>query len=464
MKNIILLISDTYRYDNLFDRAERQVRTPELDRFATTRATEVTGFYAGSFPTIPHRTDLTTGRLGWPHYGWQALEKSSPNHLPAMLGEQGYETQLICDCPHLFGAGFNSGFHAAYHNRGQEGDVHWLHLNDPIQNVMPHEKTRIDCSPPLVDQHRWTNRYFTTEPETFPARTGSLLVQWIEENYKSEAPFFLWADLFVPHEPWDAPESMVRHYDPDYNGTPMLHPNYGRSDVYTKEELQNLWAHYAAEAELVDRWVGRVLQKIEDTGLFENSIVLFTSDHGCSVGDHERTGKTNISGGKDDRYWPLYPEVGHVPFLVAGGGVPAGTTLDVLAQPIDILPTLCELAGVTVEPKQPVEGKSFADKILAGAGTHREFAVTASPVSNPANPPPGATTPFVTTDRWGYAPIGSQGEPELFDLRDDPFAKNDVAAANPDAVRDLHALLVRHLQEHRADAAIVDAWTERSAG
>ena len=52
----------------------------------------------------------------------------------------------------------------------------------------------------------------------------------------------------------------------------------------------------------------------------------------------------------------------------------------------------------------------------------------------------------------------------MFDLRDDPFAKNDVAAANPDAVRDLHALLVRHLQEHRADAAIVDAWTERSAG
>ena len=66
MKNIILLISDTFRHDNLFDRAERPVRTPELDRFATTRATEVTGFYAGSYPTIPHRTDLTSGRVGWP--------------------------------------------------------------------------------------------------------------------------------------------------------------------------------------------------------------------------------------------------------------------------------------------------------------------------------------------------------------------------------------------------------------
>ena len=143
MKNIILLISDTYRYDNLFDRAERPVRTPELDRFATTRATEVTGFYTGSFPTIPHRTDLTTGTLGWPHYGWQALAKSGPNHLPALLGKQGYKTQLICDCPHLFGAGFNSGFHAAVQTRGQEGDVHWLHLNDPIQTVMPHEKTRV---------------------------------------------------------------------------------------------------------------------------------------------------------------------------------------------------------------------------------------------------------------------------------------------------------------------------------
>ncbi len=68
MHNIILIITDTYRYDNLGDRAEiMPVRTPELDAFAAERATAVEGFYTGSFPTIPHRTDIATGKLGWPN-------------------------------------------------------------------------------------------------------------------------------------------------------------------------------------------------------------------------------------------------------------------------------------------------------------------------------------------------------------------------------------------------------------
>ena len=76
MKNIILIISDTFRYDNLGDKAQRPVWTPELDRFAAERATSVERVTMGSFPTIPHRTDLTRSILGWPHYGWQALRNS----------------------------------------------------------------------------------------------------------------------------------------------------------------------------------------------------------------------------------------------------------------------------------------------------------------------------------------------------------------------------------------------------
>ncbi|MCE2461734.1 MAG: sulfatase-like hydrolase/transferase, partial [Pseudomonadales bacterium] len=81
MKNIILLITDTFRYDNLGDRAKRPVRTPELDAFAAERATEIEGFYTGSFPTIPHRTDVATGRLVWPHYPWQPIDLSGRNHI-----------------------------------------------------------------------------------------------------------------------------------------------------------------------------------------------------------------------------------------------------------------------------------------------------------------------------------------------------------------------------------------------
>ncbi len=67
--NVILLISDTFRYDNLFDRAAMPVRTPCLDAFAG-RAVSCSRMHTSSFPTIPHRTDITSGRYGWPWYPW----------------------------------------------------------------------------------------------------------------------------------------------------------------------------------------------------------------------------------------------------------------------------------------------------------------------------------------------------------------------------------------------------------
>jgi hypothetical protein len=231
MKNIILHITDTFRYDNLRDRAARPVRTPELDRFADERATEVTQFYAGSFPTVPHRTDVAQGVLGWPHYGWQPIDVSGPNHIAQILRKHGYGSQLISDCPHLFNARFHSGFEAAYQHRGQEGDKHLLHLNDPIKAVVPHGKTRMKPSyrgASLANVHRWMNRYYRNEEDTFSYRTGATASRWLEENFHGGL-FFLWVDFFDPHEPWDPPEYLVRRYDSAQLDPPMIHPNYGRS-------------------------------------------------------------------------------------------------------------------------------------------------------------------------------------------------------------------------------------------
>jgi arylsulfatase A-like enzyme len=463
MKNIVLLITDTFRYDNLERRAERAVRTPELDRFAAGRATSIERFYTGSFPTIPHRTDVACGVLGWPHYGWQPIDQSSPNHIAQLLRQAGYVSQLICDCPHLFNARFQHGFDGAFQHRGQEGDKPLLHLNDPIPTVMPVEKTRFRPTfrdHTLVDVHRWANRDARYETEAFPAKTGNTAIRWLEENSQA-GPFFLWVDFFDPHEPWDAPEYLARRYDPGYAGMPILHPNYGLSSDYTADELHNLWAHYAAEAELVDRWIGRVLQKIDDLRLWPDTIVAVTSDHGMSLGEHGRTGKSNIHP-RDERYWPIYPEIGHVPFVIAGGDIPEGRSLDTIAQPIDILPTLCELAGVTVEAEQPLEGRSFAQAVLNGTSQHREYAVSGCHVrSQGATPPRKAVTPFLVTDRWGYAPVGAYGRPELYDLNVDPLAANDMAAAKGQLVDKLHELFLAHLSAHGASEAFLSLWARR---
>ena len=63
------------------------------------------------------------------------------------------------------------------------------------------------------------------------------------------------------------------------------------------------------------------------------------SDHGMSIGEHGRTGKSNITA-EDIRYWPIYPEIGHAILMVAGGEIPSGNRLEAIVQPIDLLPTL----------------------------------------------------------------------------------------------------------------------------
>ena len=463
MRNIILVVTDTFRFDNLYRRAARPIDTPNLNRFAQSKAALAERMYTGSFPTIPHRTDLATGRLGWPSYGWQPIDLSSENHIAKILGAQGYATQLICDCPHLFNARFNPGFDAAFQNRGQEGDRPLLHLNDEIIPVVPENKTRrvpTFRGHSLADTHRWTNRYPTCETDTFPAKTGTLAIRWLEENYES-GPFFLWVDLFDPHEPWDAPEYLIKKYDPNYDGTPMIHPNYGPSSEYSEKELNNLWAHYAAEAELVDKWIGRILEKISDLRLWDDSVVVVTTDHGISIGEHDRTGKSNIHP-EDSRFWPIFPEIGRIPLLIAAPEIPAGSTVSSFVQPIDILPTVADFAGATLEhAPEAIDGFSRADEFKGEAPARtREYAVSGCNVrSSPDSKgkiPEGATMPFVVLGSWGYAPVGPTGKRELYNIEADPLAQVNVAKDYPERVNELHDALIEHIKSHRGS----DEWME----
>jgi arylsulfatase A-like enzyme len=224
----------------------------------------------------------------------------------------------------------------------------------------------------------------------------------------------------------------------------MLHCNYGPSSDYTPAELKNLWAHYAAESELVDRFIGRILQKMDDLQLWDDTIVVVTSDHGTSLGEHQRTGKSNIHP-TDPRYWPIYPEIGRAPFIVAGGDVPRGKSLDLIAQPIDILPTLADLAGIQIVPPREFDGKSFAK-------------------ADPGARPRKAVTPFLVTKKWGYAPVGAYGRPELYDLTKDPLAARNVASGNRRVVAELHDLFLAHLREHGASEACLALWQSAKEG
>jgi arylsulfatase A-like enzyme len=221
--HIILIISDTFRYDHISPNNKAKVDTPELDQL-TADSVFFEKCYAGSFPTVPHRYDLLTGFYGFPFRGWERLRPDDVT-LAEILLDYGYITQLITDTSNLLRRGYNfdRGYIGYHLVRGQERDIGLTKMNEPIRNIIPAEKTRHTFyfdGHPQIDISQWVNSHWRREEDRFAAQLGRIAANWIEDNYEEEN-FFLHLDFFDPHEPWDPPEYLVQKYHPGYNGTPI---------------------------------------------------------------------------------------------------------------------------------------------------------------------------------------------------------------------------------------------------
>jgi len=471
--NIILLVSDTFRYDHLGFHGNKWIDTRDLDAFAR-KCAVFDNCYTGSFPTIPQRTDMVTGRYIFPYAGWCPLK---PDWIPVSeyLHDAGFVTQLICDTPHLLSRdhNFHRGFDAYYWERGQEGDAHFTRMNDPIVPVMPHEKTRRDYAlrpapkrkpgipfnVTLADRHRWVNRRWAFEEDRFTLRTARHAVRWLEENYTCKN-FFLWVDTFDAHEPWDPPEYIVRRYDPDYTGTPMIHPNYGHAGDYTPAELKNLRAHYAGEVHLVSKALGQIIRKVEEVGLMDNTAIIFTSDHGMMLGEHDMVGKANINP-DDERIWKFYREVTHVPLMIYAPGIRPRRIKSVV-QPVDIMPTIMELAG----EKLPggLDGRSLYDVITGRATSVRRCAITAAWALEKSHTVTIQDTSWSlvvglpdTKERRAQWELQADAPPvmELYNTKEDPGQKKNLLRKDPARARRMLNYLNSFMSEHGSELNIV---------
>ena len=146
--------------------------------------------------------------------------------------------------------------------------------------------------------------------------------------------------------------------------------------------------------------------------------------------------------------------------MVAAPGLEGVRTVDAILQPPDVLPTLLELAGVEIDPAVPPHGRSSVP-LLRGQSDKpiREFAISADAICKENGA--AATrmaTPVLYTRQWAYAPIGPRGERELFDLRADPLAYDNVAGHHPDVAGQLHEKLLAWLRQIDAPARTVEAF------
>jgi arylsulfatase A-like enzyme len=427
--NFIFIMSDSFRFDTLacytkrfprFRTAKREIATPNLDRFASI-STIFDRSYVGSYPTVPNRKDIFTGKMR-PFHKWSPLANEDKTFLTP-LKKRGYMTQMYQDTPHSLKEGFrfDRDFDGWEWIRGQEGD----RLSPaPIDEPGDPRKTRQNRSWGRHMANHLPTRH--TEQDCYCARTMTKAAQWLE-RFHNKGKFLLYIDTFDPHEPWDAPMWYEESYDPGYKGIAYRYPIYGRAGTYTKAELNHMRACYAGEATLVDRWVGFLLESAERMGLLENTCIIFTADHGILSGEHGWTGKNLME---------LYEEIARQPLLVHMPGQTRSRRVKSLVQPVDLPATILDLAGAKApcdydgaSLRPGLEGKPLKTRPLAfsrgGSGaviTSRDWALLYPPGKGGMDGVPGVPGEATTRKR--------STSPTLYNLVADPTQQKNVLAKN----------------------------------
>lgn len=476
--NAIIIVSDTLRRDHLSCYAERvtppharlgppyRIYAPHLTTFAAD-AIVFDNAYAASFPTVPCRNDIMTGRHTFTYKAWSPLGEGEVV-LAEVLNRAGYVTALVADTPHPFAPGYNyqRGFQSWEVIRGQEGD-RWK--SAPRTVDLPADPGKLRGGANTTTQYLRNVAERDYEADYFPARTMQTAMRWLEKNHRER--FFLYVDTFDPHEPWDPPEHYVRRYADHYEGQKPIYPRYDVCDYLSDDELRYLRALYAGEVSLVDHWVGQLLQRVEDFGLLEDTLVLFMADHGFYLGEHNFIGKSLITPDHQQGL-PLYPEVARIPFVLrVPGRAAGGGRVGAYAQPVDVMPTVLDFLGVPIP--ETVQGHSLLPAARGDVPQVRPFCVSSPTISGPHVKVPHPTNRCtVTSGEWTLI-FGSQaggvdeGEfthmvdsirrrirtlealpivPELYHSASDPGCTRNVVAERPDVARRLHGELVGFLK------------------
>jgi arylsulfatase A-like enzyme len=454
--NIILITADSFRRDHVGCYGNSRIHTPHLDAFAR-RSVVFDNYVTASFPTVLNRRELLTGRYVFTYADWEPLPPDELT-LPEVLGSAGYTTMLVADTPHLFRHGFNfdRDFSAWRWVRGQGND---RLCTDPIEVRLPAAAHKLRDPERTVKQYLRNVSTRRSEGDWFAAQTMTMAARWLEERAptRTSHPFFLYVDVFDPHEPWDPPQQYVDQYERGYEGESIIYPAYGYwEDFLTPAELGHAHALYRGEVGLVDTWTGYLLATIERLGLLDDTAIFFNSDHGFYFGEHGLIGKWIIDPLLGSRPYPLHEEMTRIPLVVY---VPDSqpSRVQTFAQPVDLMPTILDLCKV--RQTETMHGRSLMPAIYG----HPDASTRDMVVSSYSIVPPIAGRPStIMTDRWalvygvpeGSDAIGRLGDnrspqrlevplplatrPALYDRRADPGHSHSVISEQADVAKELH--------------------------
>ena len=429
--NILLLSTDQWRWDALGANGNRDVQTPHLDTLAG-EGSNYNHYFVQNPVCMPSRVSFLTGQypstLRITHMGVPVPETTVT--LPALLRPYGYTSANIGKLHFLP--------HANRDHREPHPSYGFDHLeiaDEPgcyddayrawVRRKAPDQLDLISLGLPpatetwrralgIKDAIRHPDERFPLAALPFRGRSDLTHSAFVAEqtmafiDQQGQAPFLCIAGFYSPHSPWVAPQEFLDRYDPASFTLPQFPPEVEAlrsSDHRSDAELRAARHGYYAMISEVDHHVGRILAHLAARGLRDDTIVVFTSDHGEWLGEHLKYGKG----------YPAPDCVSRVPLLLRypAGAVPAGQTDSAIVEAVDVVPTLLELAGIQAPPS--LQGCRLPMGPLTDGEMSDRSALTE-----------GAGWKTLRTAGFRYV-VHADGRELLFDLTQDPAAYHDVA-------------------------------------
>jgi arylsulfatase A-like enzyme len=379
-----------------------------------------------------------SGRRVFPFRGWHAWPGLPPQPgwepvgidgemWTVTLGREGWTTGYVTDNPHLL-----LPVHKRFRRKFDR--VELVHGQVPgrrgprrvsrreLDHHLPKALRGTSAEPRMRNYLAW-NPPGRDEQDYNAAKVFREAMGWIDWA-RARQPFALVIDSFDAHEPWDAPRRLIDLYGPARGPggvepiQPFATPAARASEVdLTKRMLRRMRQLYAAEVTLVDVWLGRFLDRLENLGLAENTLLVLVSDHGVLLGERGWVGK---------RYSEMHEELTHVPMAMrhpAGKG--RGRTSTYYASTHDVGPTVLSVLGV--EEPRGMNGADLSPLFDGRAPRRKRTYRTAS----------YNTYLSAGDDRWLLIAGNHKEELRLYDRKRDRYERHNIAHRHPKKVREL---------------------------
>ncbi len=462
-KNVLFITADQFRADALGCYGSEVCQTPNYDRIAG-EGVRFSRAFASNPICVPARATMTTGRPSHKATGIKDNEgriRDGQPKIAELFNAAGYETYAMGKLHYL-------PYEAP---RLVHGFKHW-ELTESGRLMRQSAANGWDIGTEeyydylkavgfenMYRAHGVGNNDVRAAVSPLPAEhcvdhwVGDRSIHYLEKHLAERAgtPFFMWTSFPKPHSPFDPPEPWHRKYDPrevpapfgspellaDRNPELRARPMRYAWDLLSPQQIQQARAHYFGLVSFQDAQVGRLLGFLQERGLLEDTVILFLADHGELLGDFGCFFKSCFMAGAE-----------HIPLLVrAPGPVPAGAVRDVPVGTEDVLPTLCELAGIDVP--DGIDGKSLVRAAAEGTPVREVYIAQTGDA-------PGQC--YMATDgRWKYCYSEMDATEELYDMENDPAELTNLAAEPSQASRksELRGAVVDWCREN-GDEAMLD--------